>query len=221
MITSRLPRVIAAALSATLLAACGDIDAPTAPTTRLTPQGVLGAAPSFSIDGTDLTLYRRGDTTVAYFKVKPDEAETYVWDGKNAISFPVGGICEPETSGYGAGTWDEPCSPTRREITIKLKSYYGPDGNARVDFTPALRFNPASAGVFLYLDPDDTEDSSGRALDPWFKSIYYCTDLGVCVDEALTDPSLQTFYDSRTDLLGRRIKHFSGYGVSVGFAAAF
>ena len=40
--------------------------------------------------------------------------------------------------------------------------------------------------------------------------------MGPCVDESLTDPSMRTFGDAVSGLLGRRIKHFSGYSVGVG-----
>jgi len=218
-----LTRVVAATLAATLLAACGEADLPTAATAApsLQPQNLRIDSPSFDIDGVDVPLTQHGDTLVATFKVKPEKATTFVWDGKNAIKFPARAICEPETSSYGPGEWNKPCAPTAREIEVTLKSYYDAAGSLRVDFQPALRFNPWTFGVYLYLDAQKTTaNRRGQAVDPWFKTIYYCPDVGACFDESLTDPTLRTFYDSRLRVLARRIKHFSGYNVGFGFAEA-
>jgi len=206
-----LTRASVAALSATLLAACGDVDAPTAPT--LQPQSARLGRPSFDLSGFNVPLTVENDTTYATFTVAPDQAETFVFDRHSAIAFPAGGICDPSTSSYGPTEWDQPCEPAAGPVTVAVKKYVAPNGHVSVEFQPALRFNPASEGVVLYLE--DVDD--GTPL--WFKDILYCTDAGLCHDESLTDPSLETYNDPATGLLGRRIKHFSGYVVSVGFGS--
>jgi hypothetical protein len=193
---------------ATFLAACGDSTAPQA-VSPSTPTVADAPRPSFDILGFDVPLSVLGDTTYATFTVKPDQARTFVFDRHSAITFPAHAICK-QGEGYGPTMWDKPCDPTTRDYTITVKSYRGLDGHVNTEFSPAIRFNPRTAGVFLYL-----EDYEG-AVPLWNETILYCNDLRVCVDESIADGSLKTFRDAATGLYGRRIKHFSGYMVGVG-----
>ena len=206
------PRIIVAALGATLLAACGDIDSPTAPRSQLQPQSIRVQRPSFDISGMQVPLTTDNDTTYATFTVSPTEAKTFVFNRHNAISFPAGAICDPATSSYGPTEWDQPCQPIATEQTFAVKVFAGPDGHTRVDFTPAVRFNPAAESVVLYLEDND------NGVPLWFKDIYYCHDGGECIDESASDPTLRTYYDEERGILGRRVKHFSLYQIGVGFS---
>jgi hypothetical protein len=209
MTTRRLiSRAIAATAVAMSLAACADSTAPSTPT--VPPSAVRVQPPSFDIAGLSIPLTLVGDTATARFTVYPWSSQTFVFEGTNAIKFSASSICDPAISSYGPTQWDKPCSPTTRPVTITVKKFHNAFGALTTEFQPALRFNPASNGVFLYLEDDD------RTISPWFKQINYCTDLGVCIDEALTDPSLATYYNSYKNLHARRIKHFSGYSVAIG-----
>jgi len=197
---------VAAAFGAVLFAACGRVDAPTAP---LVPAAALGAG----VDVTPTVITMIGDTTVTEFTVDPAVKATYGIAGEHRITFPSGSICDPATSTYGPTEWDQPCELLQTPITITARSYHDAAGNPRVDFLPALRFAKTQRGpVKLYLLDKRV---SASAL-----SILYCPDVGPCVDEALTDPDLVTQYDAKGQFLFRQIKHFSGYTVSVGFADA-
>jgi hypothetical protein len=199
-------RAIALAAVATVVAACGDATAPTS--TAVAPAFEV-QPPSFDIIGFNVPVKLKADTTYASFLVKPWETNTFVFDRHSAITFPANASCRRDSS-YGPTEWNKPCEPAAREMTISVKSYAGPDGHMKTDFSPALRFNPASAGVFLYLE--DYEN----AVPLWSNNILYCNDLDQCVDESILDPTLRTFTDPATGLLGRRIKHFSGYSIGVG-----
>ncbi len=47
-----------------------------------------------------------GDTAVTTFTVAPDASGTYKIAGGHEIEFPAGSICDPATSSYGTGEWD-------------------------------------------------------------------------------------------------------------------
>jgi hypothetical protein len=125
--------------------------------------------------------------------------------GSHVINIPAGAICDLATSGYGETFWDKSCEPLLGSVVITATVFSGPDGQPYVDFQPAMRFAP-NKEVMLFMK-EGREDGSKVA------SIKYCNDSGVCVDESINDPSLRPFRIGRTSILGRRIKHFSGYVV--------
>jgi hypothetical protein len=125
------------------------------------------------------------------------------------VSIPANSICRPGVSGYGPEYWDRPCSPATAPITFEVESWTDKKtGQPRVEFTPDVRFSPAKM-VGLYL-------KSTTAQTAQMPSILWCTNKSKCVDEALTDKSLATQRDRTSGYVYRRVKHFSGYMVSVG-----
>lgn len=128
--------------------------------------------------------------------------------GPHVIMIPAGAICDPLTSGYGATQWDKPCNPMAGSIKITATVMVGANNEPYVDFQPALRFSP-SKEVMLFL-------RNGRSTHASQLSINYCNNLGVCVDESLSDASLKPFRVGRTSMIGRRVKHFSGYTIQLG-----
>jgi hypothetical protein len=128
--------------------------------------------------------------------------------GKHLISIPAGAICDPLTSGYGASFWDKPCQPLKGSIIITATVLQDGDGQPYVDFQPAMRFAPDKE-VMLFLR---------QGLNSGKKQLFvnYCNNLGYCYDESLADPSVKPFRIGRTPVLGRRLKHFSGYNIGVG-----
>ena len=126
--------------------------------------------------------------------------------GEQVLSMPAGAICDLETSGYGQSYWDQECQPLLGSITITATLFKGPTGEPYVDFQPAMRFAP-NKEVMLFL-------TTGRTDGTKMASIKYCNDLGNCADESLTDASLKPFRIEGTSIMGRRLKHFSGYVVA-------
>jgi hypothetical protein len=124
--------------------------------------------------------------------------------GDHVINIPANAICDLATSGYGETTWNKSCAPLKGSVVITATVLSGPDGEPMIDFQPAMRFVP-NKEVTLFF-----KDSKAGAKN---LSIKYCNNVGYCVDESLTDSSLQPFRVGR-GIVGRRVKHFSGYVVA-------
>jgi hypothetical protein len=128
--------------------------------------------------------------------------------GKHLINIPAGAICDLGTSGYGDSYWDKSCNPLKGSIVITAILMEDADGMPFVDFQPAMRFAP-SKEVMLFLRQG--MNSAHRQL-----FVAYCNNVGYCHDESLTDASLKPFRVGNTPVLGRRLKHFSGYMLGSG-----
>src|SRR5262245_7275499 len=135
------------------------------------------------------------------------------WDGLyaslgsgNVLYIPSGGVCDPATSSYGVGKWDQACTAASKPITITVQNWLDDQGHPYVQFQPALRFVPGTF-VVLYI-------AHNKAVHHRPARIVYCPDGGSCIDEAKTDLTLFTLHWSGG--LYRRIKHFSGYNVAAG-----
>ena len=191
---------LVAGLCLTGAVACSDV-APTGPT-----------ALEFSTPAAELTTIEMtsrpitGDTAVTVFVVGSGQLTVNIGN-LSRIEFPYGmaSICDPTRSSYGPGTWDSPCSASRKSITITAKTWVNAAGKLQSDFQPALRFVPSLLKpVTLYL-----KDAAlaGTRID-------FCTPTG-CINEALTDPSVTTILDPNNGKAFRTIKHFSGYTVTA------
>lgn len=153
--------------------------------------------------------YGPGVSTVSTFTIDPTQSNTLSF-GLHTLTIPANAICGLATSGYGADLWNAACSPETNSVTITATVTGTTAGNPRVDFSPALRFNPqTSVMLAMFMKHATSTDASS-----W--SILYCaTQSSVgCLDESLADPSLVTTADWHNNRLLRRIKHFSGYVVS-------
>lgn len=152
-----------------------------------------------------------GDTVITVFVVGTGgpHGATFNLGSFGRINFPrgMGSICDLATSSYGPGTWDDPCTPSAKPVTITARVWVnGATGTLSSDFEPAMRFVPGlDRGVTLHL--------KDRWLAPTDR-LDYCSN-GVCVDEAASDPSLVTQLDRPNGFAYRLIKHFSGYSVVV------
>ena len=165
----------------------------------LAPQG----RPQLALSG-DLP-----DSTSVDFYVGPNGGVFYT--GNHAVVFPAASVCDPATSSYGPGTWDDTC--TALQSTIKVHAEVRrKDGRTAVDFTPALRFVPSphpSRWVWLVIH---TPESRGATGDLSSFNIFYAPTLGATrIDETLDDASLRTYIDTFSGISIRRIKHFSAY----------
>jgi hypothetical protein len=129
--------------------------------------------------------------------------------GANNLSLPANAVCKLDgTSGYGAEYWNQSCVPETDSVTISVVITDAATDHPRLDFYPAMRFNPAT-NVSLYI-------YAPVGLDAFMKSwvMRYCDATGSCRNEALTDPDLATYADLNTQMVFRRIKHFSGYVIA-------
>ena len=150
-----------------------------------------------------------GDTTTTVMVVAGNGQDVNGYFGKHSLTFPYGvaSICDPNTSSYGPGTWDDPCTPASAPITITAKSWVDKvTGATKTEFQPAMRFVPGLPQK-VTLTLDDASPQSDHIID-------YCTPAG-CVDESAADPSLLTTFDAASQKSSRIIKHFSGYNIVV------
>jgi hypothetical protein len=140
------------------------------------------------------------------FTISPNGGMIFV--GGTAVIFPAGSICDPATSSYGQGTWDQPCTPVSGPVTIHAVVRTTKAGTW-VDFSPALRFVPSNnplRWVWLFMQNPSKAGAS---------AINYASSIGdTGIDESISDSSLRTYNDG--SILFRRIKHFSGYTSSSG-----
>jgi hypothetical protein len=125
--------------------------------------------------------------------------------GNHVLSMPAGAICDLQTSGYGKTEWDKPCEPLRGSVVITASIFSGPDGQPYIDFQPSMRFSPDKE-VMLFFREGRTDGTKETAVQ-------YCNAFVQCEDESLTDPSLAPFRIGTSSIIGRRVKHFTGYGV--------
>ena len=150
-----------------------------------------------------------GDTAVSLIKLDVNQADSFLLPDGAKISFPAGSVCDVATSSYGPTQWDQPCTPQRDSVDITVKAWTDAEGHPRLDFSPAMRFNPAADPVVISMV---TTDPAGTSL-----GIRYCPEgAAECVDEAVADPDLQTYFTASTGTYFRRVKHFSGYNIAAG-----
>ena len=195
--------------SSALLGACSDTVAPRA----VEPESSTAESP-FVPSAASTALVGVSDGTYT-FTVDPRKPNGLLL-GANMLALPRNSICDLETSTYGASTWDTACTPETAPVTITAIVRDAGTATPRIDFLPAMRFNPATK-VTLYMYTPDAEDR--KAAQSWVMK--YCNDANVCIDESLTDRTLVTLVDQRTNIVYRRIKHFSGYILSSGLVEEY
>jgi len=176
------------------------------------------ASPSLSAGGIN-----QNRTVLGTIELSPNGGTYHVGDFD--IVMPAGAVCDPATTKYGARYWDDDCTPAGRSITVNVIAKKQ-GKNVSVDFQPDLRFRPAAGWVVIQTSAysDLLTSSAVRQLPSksgFFEnfSIQYApTGGGRQINEfrSTGDPSLLTRVDLRSGLVWRRVKHFSGYIVTLG-----
>jgi hypothetical protein len=172
------------------------------------PQNATGEATSMMAPaGAPQLSLSRGQSNHGDFDFTVTPAGGVFFLGRNAIVFPANAICDPATSSYGAGTWDDECTPLTTSLTIHAKVRTSTAGTW-VDFKPSIRFVPSDDShqwVYMYM----------TSKNP----ILFAPSLGALgVDDASVDATVKTYFDLRKGSTLRRIKHFTGYMTSSGRA---
>lgn len=195
---------------AAAFAACRD--AAVAPVDRAVP--VVLEAPTVNLN--ELAASRTG---ISFWITIDPRRDNLYSDGINSIRIPAGAICDPATSSYGPAYWDAPCTAASAPITMpvrvsllnqRLVLYFGKD----------LRFVPTSdpaKQVQLVVSAPKVKTTS-EPLSAY--DILWIPSSGdTFVDEAKSDPSLATVVLQDQGRIVRRLKHFSGYYVHLGFTS--
>ena len=187
---------------AALLGACSsEVTSPAA-----APSQVNEASSMFVPTASAKALIGVADGTYAVTFDPARDQEFYL--GPNHLSLPGHSVCNLKTSGYGAAFWDESCTPERMPVTLTVVIKNAATAHPSMQFFPAMRFNPAkTVQLFMYAPHVSPTDAKN-----WL--MLYCPDKGACFDESLTDKSLTTFIDYKSNVVFRRVKHFSGYTVA-------
>lgn len=167
----------------------------------------------------------RSSTVLASLEISPNGGTYRIGDFEVVI--PAGAVCDPSTTAYGPGHWDEDCTPLSRGLTVNVVAE-SQRNRVSVDFRPDIRFRP-SAGVVtirtagfrqLLTSANVRQLSLNARYFQSFAMLYVPTGSQSRVDEARSsgDRSLVTHVDLSSGMVWRRIKHFSGYQVSLGFS---
>lgn len=205
-------RIVRGALAALVVAAataCSS-DRATAPTAVPTTPGLrasLSSGGGGSAGGSGMSE--------THFVIKPYLPTQIAINGGHRVFIPVNATCDPATSGYGPGDWERPCAPAMRSIAVTAYSWIDANGRPAVRFEPDLRFTPDDSKP-VYLQMMDRV----AAGDPSYTIVYCPSEGAACVDESLTDPEVVTKFNPANRFLYRRVKHFSGYNIVSGRAAA-
>lgn len=149
------------------------------------------------------------------FTVSP-AGGTYFF-GNNAVVFPSNSICDRSISTYlyGPGTWDTPCvamtSAQKIHATVRTAKL-----GTWVDFSPSLRFVPsqdARRWVYLFMYTPNVIGATDISKYP----ILWTPALGANgVNDAVINPTLKTYVDTKSGISMRRMEHFTGYLTSSG-----
>jgi hypothetical protein len=202
--------VVANVVMLSMLASCRDsIVAPVATPSGAPASMMLAPAnrPSLSLSG-GAPANASADFTV------PREGGVF-FVGNHAVVFPANSICDA-SGGYGPGTWDSPCTPTRSATRIHAQVSVSSSGTL-IEFTPAMRFVPARDArgqVWLFMFNPKAIGATGDLSR--FNILYQTGKGSAAIDEAATDPTLRTYVDTNSGITARVLKHFSGYIDSVG-----
>ena len=197
-ITARSARILTVALLG-LTAACSD----TAPATAPAASSATTLAPSER--PAKITRFV-GDTMVTTFTYSPLWGATETFVNGDRLVIPAGAVCDPLTSGYGPSLWNTGCVPAVAPIPFVIKAWMQ-DGHPRIQVWPDVRFHPSKI-VTLRMKDAAAAAAVGAA-------IAWCPTGGTtCVDEAKTDPSMQSYVAD--GYVFRRLKHFSGYHIILG-----
>jgi hypothetical protein len=210
-------RTLVAGVAAASVAACADTA--TSPRDASTRALSPGGAPVLDINPALWFSSLRTST----FTLTSAGGKFATGDGLYTVSFPANSVCDPSVSTYGPGTWNSPCATLQAGQSITVTATYGFTSHGlSVDFSPALRFNPATEvriSTSVYA-PVLTAFASYFAANPsslHFLGIYYAPDLSSAgKTDAAVDPTLVTHVNLTTGVVWRRIKHFSGYNVTTG-----
>lgn len=196
----RIPSALAVA-ALTLAASCGDSVSPTA-------TAPVAAGPSAS--------QSRGAYGGAAYTFDISTRGGVYTLGQYLLVVPPRAVCDPTTSTYGPGTWNDPCTAARSPIHVSA-TVTTIDGRDYVDFTPDIRFVPSNdPSRWVTIHTLRLAAIGGHGDLRRFAVLFSAVPGGPVVDESATDSTLATHVNIRTGAVWRRVEHFTGYNVHTG-----
>jgi hypothetical protein len=204
MARSTAPLLTFVAAAAMLLGACrSEVTSPPTSSATATPERVSSFVPTAANKA--LFGVIEGTYTITVDPTRDQSLEL----GPNHLEIPANSVCNLLTSGYGERYWNKSCSPQTQPVTITVIVKGAATDHPKIDFFPAMRFNPSKdVQLFMYV-PDANQSNESN----WVMQ-YCATGSWTCVDESNSDSSLQSHVDKKANVVFRRIKHFSGYVVA-------
>lgn len=185
-------------------AACSS-DAPSAPVSPSADFAAAGPALARSSDA------KAARSVTEVVTIDPTRSHVYRV-GHNWLYVPANVVCEIGST-YGPTEWDTPCARQVDPVAVTITIGEDAKGNPTAHFSPDMRFAPSShpyRWVVLGLKMRGKLDPAGYGV------LYQPTGSAVLIDEAATDPTLRA-WRTGGNVIARRLKHFSGYNVSLGF----
>ena len=198
-----------AALALAATAACsGDMpSAPVAPSIDLD-------APSLAMGGGAARPENAPATPQTYtIHVNTGISRVYYF-GQSWVYVPAGAICA-DGSGYGPELWDAACESATGSFPLQV-TVRSEQGMPVAEFYPDVRFARGTSArwqewVIRGLKVQGTLNNKlGYGI------LYKPTGGNRWIDESLDDPTLKS-WRAAGNIIARRLKHFSGYNVSLGF----
>ncbi|MEX2154993.1 MAG: hypothetical protein WD825_16740 [Gemmatimonadaceae bacterium] len=141
--------------------------------------------------------------------------------GEFTVTFDANSVCDPSTSGYGPELWLSDCQTLDTDFPIRAR-FFTADGKSHVEFLPDIRFHPERNVTVTVVRPEVIAVDSTQALDAF--EVWYTVrieDTRYFIDEAWYDPSLVTQVNTETGQVRRRVRHFSGIVIHVGYCTDF
>lgn len=139
--------------------------------------------------------------------------------GEFRLAWDANSVCDPLTSGYGAGYWEKPCSSVSSDIQMTVRVWED-NGRVYADFSPDIRFSPDKNVTLTANRPQIIGRKVTKKMVKDY-SILYTHRVGntrYFVDEAWYDPEQRTHFNTTTGDVWREIRHFSGFVIRTGVA---
>lgn len=147
-------------------------------------------------------------------QVDSRESKFYSIGSMSWVYIPAGAICTDD-AGYGPELWDAPCTPAKGTTAIDV-TVSQHKGYPSAEFAKDVRFAPTSSGNWRDWVILGLKVQGNLNTQLGYGILYRPTGSSEWIDEAATDPSLRAFRVPG-NVIARRLKHFSGYNVSLGF----
>lgn len=185
------------------LAACGEM--PSAP-----------ATPSLDLAAPSLAQSAKAGPSVPQtvtIRVNTGVSAVYGIGGQNWVYIPAGALCDDD-AGYGPELWDAPCTPATGTVAIDVTSF-AINGRPAAEFHKDVRFTRSGSANWrdwVILGLKVQGNMNGQL---GYGILYRPTGSSRWVDESVDDPTLRAFR-ATGNVIARRLKHFSGYNVSLG-----